>query len=48
LVKHVPAGKTKFDDVKASLQKELQQKKTNDLRASFDKQLHQGAKVEVL
>jgi parvulin-like peptidyl-prolyl isomerase len=48
LVKHSPAGKAKFDDVKASLQKELQQKKTNELRASFDKQLHQGAKVEVL
>ncbi len=48
LVKHIPAGKAKFEDVKASLQKELQQKKTNDVRASFDKQLHQGAKVEVL
>src|ERR1017187_3016903 len=47
LVKHVPAGKAKFDEVKASLQKELQQKRTNDVRASFDKQLHQGAKVEV-
>jgi parvulin-like peptidyl-prolyl isomerase len=48
LVKHVPAGKATFDEVKASLQKELQQKKTNDVRAGFDKQLHQGAKVEVL
>jgi peptidyl-prolyl cis-trans isomerase SurA len=48
LVKHIPAGKAKFEDVKTSLQKELQQKKTNDLRASFDKQLHQGAKIEVL
>ena len=48
LVKHVPAGKMKFDDVKDSLQKELQKKKTNEVRASFDKQLHQGAKVEVL
>ena len=48
LVKHVPAGKATFDEVKASLQKELQQKRTNDVRASFDKQLHQGAKVEVL
>jgi len=38
----------KFDDVKDSLQKELQKKKTNEVRASFDKQLHQGAKVEVL
>jgi parvulin-like peptidyl-prolyl isomerase len=48
LVKHIPAGKAKFEEVKAGLQKELQQKKTNDLRASFDKQLHQGAKVEGL
>jgi parvulin-like peptidyl-prolyl isomerase len=48
LVKHVPAGKMKFDDVKESLQKDLQKKKLNEVRASFDKQLHQGAKVEVL
>jgi peptidyl-prolyl cis-trans isomerase SurA len=48
LVKHVPAGKMKFDDVKDSLQKELQKQKINEVRASFDKQLHQGAKVEVL
>jgi peptidyl-prolyl cis-trans isomerase C len=48
LVKHVPAGKLKFAEVKDSLQKELQTKKTNEVRASFDKQLHQGAKVEVL
>jgi parvulin-like peptidyl-prolyl isomerase len=48
LVKHVPAGKMKFDDVKESLQKDLQKKKLNEVRASFDRQLHQGAKVEVL
>ncbi len=48
LVKHVPAGKMKFDDVKDTLQKDLQKKKVNEVRASFDKQLHQGAKVEVL
>jgi parvulin-like peptidyl-prolyl isomerase len=48
LVKHVPAGRMTFAQVKESLQKELQQKKTNDVRASFDKQLQQGAKVEVL
>jgi parvulin-like peptidyl-prolyl isomerase len=48
LVKHVPAGKATFAQVKDSLQKELQQKKTNEVRASFDKQLQQGAKVEVL
>jgi len=48
LVKHVPAGKMTFAQVKDTLQKELQQKKTNAVRASFDKQLQQGAKVEVL
>jgi parvulin-like peptidyl-prolyl isomerase len=48
LVKHIPAGKTTFAQAKESLQKELQQKKTNEVRASFDKQLQQGAKVEVL
>jgi parvulin-like peptidyl-prolyl isomerase len=48
LVKHVPAGKATFAQVKDSLQKELQQKKTNEVRAGFDKQLQQGAKVEVL
>jgi peptidyl-prolyl cis-trans isomerase C len=48
LVKHVPAGKMKFEEVKVSLQKELQKKKVNEVRASFDRQLHQGAKVEVL
>ena len=34
LVKHVPAGKMTFAQVKDSLQKELQQKKTNDVRAA--------------
>ena len=48
LVKHVPAGKATFAQVKDTLQKELQQRKTNAVRASFDKQLQQGAKVEVL
>lgn len=43
---HTPAGKTKFEDVKAQLQKELQQNKTNQIRAALDKKLRQNAKVE--
>jgi len=48
LNKHIPAGTRKFEDVKAQLMKQLQAKKTNDVRASFDKKLRQNAKVEVL
>jgi len=48
LNKHIPPGKRKFEDVKAQLMKQLQAKKTNDVRASFDKKLRQNAKVEVL
>ena len=43
---HTPAGKAKFEDVKAQLQKELQQKKTNQLRTDLDKKLQQNAKIE--
>lgn len=46
--KHIPAGKTPFDQVKAPLRKELQKEKTNQVRAEFDKRLHQNAKVETL
>jgi parvulin-like peptidyl-prolyl isomerase len=45
---HTPAGKAKFEDVKAQLQKELQQSKKNELRAELDKKLRQNAKVEEL
>lgn len=48
LGEHTPAGKTKLEDVKASLEKELQQKKTNQLRAELNKKLQQNAKVEML
>jgi parvulin-like peptidyl-prolyl isomerase len=48
LNKHIPAGKMKFEDVKAQLKKELEKKKTNQLRATFDQKLRQRAKVEVL
>ena len=46
--KHVPAGKTPFDEVKVPLRKELEKQKTNDVRVAFDKKLRQNAKVEVL
>lgn len=48
LNKHIPAGKAKFDDVKDTLRKELQQKKLNAVRAALDQRLHKTAKVEVL
>ena len=43
---HTPAGKEKFDDVKANLTKQLQQSKTNQLRAALDQKLRQSASVE--
>lgn len=48
LNKHIPAGKTKFEEVKDQLKKELEQKKTNQLRAALGKKLRQSAKIEVL
>jgi len=48
LNKHIPAGKIKFEDVQAQLMKQLQDKKTNEVRAALDKKLRQNAKVEVL
>lgn len=48
LNKYVPAGKLKFEDVKDRLQKQLQEKKTNQVRADLDKKLKQKAKIEVL
>jgi len=46
--KHVPAGKVPFDQVKDKLRKELQQAKTNQVRAALDKKLRANAKVETL
>jgi parvulin-like peptidyl-prolyl isomerase len=43
---HAPAGKTPFAEVRAQLQKELRERKKNDLRIALDKKLRQGAKVE--
>ncbi|MFZ0479399.1 MAG: peptidylprolyl isomerase [Terriglobales bacterium] len=48
LKEHTPAGKAKFADVKAQLQKELQQNKTNQIRSALDKKLRQNAKIEEL
>jgi len=48
LNQHIMAGKTKFADVKDSLQKELEKKKLNEVRAALDKRLRKTAKVEEL
>jgi peptidyl-prolyl cis-trans isomerase C len=45
---HVPAGTRTFDQVKDSLQKNMQQQKQEQLRASLDKKLRTNAKVEEL
>jgi peptidyl-prolyl cis-trans isomerase C len=43
---HTPAGKEKFEDVRARLTTALQQRKTNQLRAALDQKLRQNARVE--
>jgi len=48
LNQHIMAGKLKFEDVKDSLQKELQKKKVNEVRAALDQRLRKTAKVEEL
>jgi parvulin-like peptidyl-prolyl cis-trans isomerase-like protein/SurA-like protein len=48
LNKHVFAGKMSFTDIKDKLKKELEAKKTENLRAALDKGLRSKAKVEVL
>ena len=48
LNQHIMAGKMKFADVKGSLQKELQKRKLNEVRAALDKRLRKTAKVEEL
>ena len=45
---HTKAGKKTFEEVRAPLAKELQQKKTNQLRNDLDKQLRQNAKIDEL
>jgi peptidyl-prolyl cis-trans isomerase C len=48
LNKHVLAGKTSFTDIKDKLKKELEARKTENLRVALDKGLRSKAKVEVL
>lgn len=48
LNQHVLAGKMTFAQIKGKLQKELEAKKTEELRAALDKKLRATAKVEAL
>jgi parvulin-like peptidyl-prolyl isomerase len=48
LNKRIPAGKMKFEDVKVSVKKELESKKTNQVRAALDKKLREHAKIQIL
>jgi parvulin-like peptidyl-prolyl isomerase len=48
LNQHIPAGKIKFEEVRVQLMKQLQDRKTNEVRAALDKKLRQNAKVELL
>ena len=48
LQQHTPAGKAKFDEVKPQLEKELQQNKSNKIRAALDSKLRQNATIEEL
>jgi parvulin-like peptidyl-prolyl isomerase len=43
---HAPAGRAKFADVKAQLQKQMKETKRNQLRASLDAELRQNAKIQ--
>jgi len=45
---HIPPGIQKFEEVKDSLRKELEKKKTEQLRSGLDKKLRANAKVEEL
>jgi parvulin-like peptidyl-prolyl isomerase len=45
---HTPAGKMKFETVRAQIQKDLKEGKRNQLRSALNTRLHQGAKVEIL
>ncbi len=46
LNEHTPAGKMKFEDVKTQLEKELKEKKAEQLRSALDQKLRQNAKIE--
>jgi hypothetical protein len=45
---HTPAGQAPFVEVRAQLQKELQQNKTNQIRAALDQRLRKNAKIDEL
>jgi len=45
---YTPAGKVKFDEVKAQVQSDLQKAKTEQLRSEFNKRLRKDAKIELL
>ena len=46
--KHLPPGKTPYEQVKVELRKQLAKDKTEQVRTALDKRLHQDAKVETL
>jgi len=46
LQEHKPAGKVKFEEVKAKLEKDLEETKRNQLRSALDKKLRANAKIE--
>ena len=46
LQEHKPGGKAKFEEVKAKLQKDLEETKRNQLRSALDKRLRANAKIE--
>jgi len=46
LQEHKPAGKATFEEVKAQLEKEMQEKKRNQVRSALDKKLRENAKIE--
>ncbi len=48
LNKHIPAGTTPFEEVKAKLITDLEKQKTEQLRSALDKKLRKTAKIEVL
>jgi parvulin-like peptidyl-prolyl isomerase len=45
---HIAPGIQKFEDARDSLRKELEKKKTEQLRSGLDKKLRANAKVEEL
>jgi parvulin-like peptidyl-prolyl isomerase len=46
--KHIPAGKTPFEQVKVPLRKELEKQKTDQVRSALNKRLQKSAKIETL